>query len=71
MRFIIEQNAERVSALLEATRKELEALREALNAQPARKAKNPNRSPPCEGPSARRPVVHCAALERREGRVTY
>ncbi len=42
MRFIIEQNAERVSALLEATRKELEALREALSAQPARKAKNPN-----------------------------
>jgi hypothetical protein len=42
MRFIVEQNAERVSALLEATRKELEALREALSAQPARKAKIPN-----------------------------
>jgi hypothetical protein len=42
MRFIVEQNAERVSALLEATRKELEALREALCAQPPRKARNPN-----------------------------
>ncbi|MGC1968519.1 MAG: hypothetical protein WA673_18810 [Candidatus Acidiferrales bacterium] len=40
MRYIVEQNAERVSALLEATRKELEALREALNAEPPRKSKN-------------------------------
>jgi hypothetical protein len=39
MRYIVEQNAERVSALLEATRKELEALRESLSAQPSRKAK--------------------------------
>jgi hypothetical protein len=42
MRFIVEQNAERVSALLESTRKELEALREALTASPVRKAKNPS-----------------------------
>jgi hypothetical protein len=42
MRFIVEQNAERVSALLEATRKELEALREALTAAPARRGKNPS-----------------------------
>lgn len=40
MRYIVEQNAERVSALLEATRKELEALRETLSTQPARKSKN-------------------------------
>lgn len=40
MRYIVEQNAERVSALLEATRKELEALREALNAQLLRKPRN-------------------------------
>ena len=44
MRYVVEQNAERVSALLEATRKELEALREALNAQPARRAKSPSAS---------------------------
>ncbi len=37
MRYVIEQNAERVSALLEATRNELEALREAVNAQPAQR----------------------------------
>lgn len=39
MRYIVEQNAERVSALLEATRRELESLREALNTQPSRKTK--------------------------------
>ena len=44
MRYVVEQNAERVGALLEATRKELEALREALNAQPARRAKSPSAS---------------------------
>ena len=43
MRYVVEQNAERVGALLEATRKELEALREALNAQPARQTKTPAR----------------------------
>ncbi|MFZ0581284.1 MAG: hypothetical protein WA690_21360 [Candidatus Acidiferrales bacterium] len=42
MRYIVEQNAERVSALLEATRNELEALREALSSLPARKTKNPS-----------------------------
>ncbi len=41
MRYIVEQNAERVSALLEGTRKELEALREALSNPPARRTKNP------------------------------
>lgn len=41
MRYIVEQNAERVSALLEGTRKELEALREALSNPPGRKTKNP------------------------------
>jgi hypothetical protein len=40
MRYIVEQNAERVSALLEGTRKELEALREALSNPPARRTKN-------------------------------
>ncbi len=40
MRYIVEQNAERVSAQLESTRKELEALREALNAQPTRRVKS-------------------------------
>jgi hypothetical protein len=39
MRYVIEQNAERVNALLEATRKELEALREAVNAQGGRRGK--------------------------------
>lgn len=42
MRYVVEQNAERVSALLEATRKELEALREALSIPPARKTKSPS-----------------------------
>jgi hypothetical protein len=41
MRYVVEQNAERVGALLEATRKELEALREALSTPPARKTKSP------------------------------
>lgn len=41
MRYIVEQNAERMSALLDATRKELEALREALNAQLLRRPRNP------------------------------
>ncbi|MFZ0882332.1 MAG: hypothetical protein WAN14_02965 [Candidatus Acidiferrales bacterium] len=42
MRYVVEQNAERVSALLEATRKELEALREALSTPPTRKTKSPS-----------------------------
>ncbi len=37
IRYVVEQNAERVTAQLEATRKELAALREAVNAQPGRR----------------------------------
>lgn len=38
-RYVVEQNAERVAALLEATRRELEALREAVSAQGMPRAK--------------------------------
>ncbi len=41
MRYVVEQNAERVTAQLEATRQEMEALREAVIAQPGRRGKGP------------------------------
>jgi hypothetical protein len=39
MRELIEENTVRVSAALEETRRELQALREVLNAQPAKRAR--------------------------------
>jgi hypothetical protein len=39
---LIEEHTARVCAALEETRKELQTLREALNAQPAQRAKGPS-----------------------------
>jgi hypothetical protein len=50
MRYVVEQNAERVTAQLEATRQEMEALREAISAQAGRRAKGPTGKRKWKGP---------------------